>query len=451
MDCKDMSGMVMLQGKMEMYGKEYPFHINERTLCFQIERSEFNEWYHRAKQDHYQFKQTLWGICEDGKRVQMKTVFFSSLPGYDSRCYGMVGVYLEHAVLWDSWGMGETIIDGICVKFLALNNTSKQEDIFPSGIDEEKWTYVGEQFWWRGQHLDVENALSISGSLSDTFRFLCQMDFVGQIELHFFTKGKHAGKVWCAGFLNPGFYEASHTSMSEIVKIISPEEFAIIYQAICEQNLYMLHLEEYPLPKRFTSGWFLNVTAAFEWETERFDFHIEHTEQSKEEQRIAIDALEEVRDKIRGSKKTRKHFKEYIDAIKYCDEAISLGEKIQQLLKYNKLEPLWRILIPHVYQLYPDAVQNDKSTYQGIADRIQYRRNAYAHGMIERELNPLAFIDASLLRRMLYIIQLDRYNIKEETIISLYETAFSERPFSLNRLEERLQQEMMYSSNGQID
>ena len=209
------------------------------------------------------------------------------------------------------------------------------------------------------------------------------------------TKHKSFGKI---GVLYYNFGQCDTEEDKEIRKIIPYElvkpHIQDIFQLISSDQLYVEHLPESSYNRQhITPARFILTTAAFEWIV-RSAYDIQISDKQKQVKEDILEAIKNIPTTKSYSSKLKKKFQFYEDLI--CRVDMNLSGKIIYALR--DLEPIIKPFIDHLYTL------NGKETdsYSNMGDRLQKQRNNYAHGNIDKELNPDVIIDIIVLEWVNY-------------------------------------------------
>lgn len=186
----------------------------------------------------------------------------------------------------------------------------------------------------------------------------------------------------------------------------------------CSKLMYNLgveriYLQHIPYNTRdmhtITPSRFILVTAAFEWEFSNIysDVKLLKSHDYKEVNETMNNFIDSLINSYTGKKK--KYIKYYKKIIQ--NSGMNLSEKLIHAFKEHSDNI--DIFIKNLYVIngITDVVYND------IAKRIQIQRNNYAHGNIDKELEPLVILDLMCLEWLLYSMILrdcgvDTLNIK---------------------------------------
>ena len=191
-------------------------------------------------------------------------------------------------------------------------------------------------------------------------------------------------------------YTEDRKTLEKTVKFHCLEsKLSELVQAIADEKVYTEHIPETKQDgSRITVARTILITAAFEW---TFTQTYGSPPLSAYRQEVKADILEKLdvlpEEKSYNSKK-KSEVKLYHKIVSNVDR--NLSEKIQYALKdcANILEPFMR-------RLY--AINGmEVAPFAQIADDLQYQRNAYAHGQIDRELKENIVLDVIILEWLNY-------------------------------------------------
>lgn len=88
------------------------------------------------------------------------------------------------------------------------------------------------------------------------------------------------------------------------------------------------------------------------------------------------------------------------------------------LAVFKKYQNYYLPLSDRAYELYEDSIK------KGISLRLQQQRNDFAHGNIDRKIQPMAVIDIIFLRKFIFCLQLDLCNLEFEFVRTCYQKVF---------------------------
>lgn len=186
-------------------------------------------------------------------------------------------------------------------------------------------------------------------------------------------------------------------------------------QDIVDEKLYLRHLpESHKDSLKINHSKFIMVTAAVEWLLKNlYPDGIKHSEKKK---KAIAQVRSELEERIANTSGEVKAQYKFLNKILGSD---SLSQKIEKLGEdYNALfEPIGKYL----YGIN-DCIE--EFNYAKIGARIQLQRNNFAHGNLDQESEEIAILDLIYLEKIIYILQLSRYEIDNNTIINQIKRLF---------------------------
>ena len=421
----------MLQGTFILNNSEYKFEISDYKIQFYAESNNYLYWDKKRKSKDFLFTQPLHGVDENNRSIYIQPSLIlameTSLPPSQRT---KIILTLDYVILWYDTNNDCRSTNGISISFPSSVQSSCQKHPIPKRNDcLGSWFYncTKRSFIWKCvNNLPEPDIIKKVYLLIDTLRFICQSNIIGNVKIELLYNGKNVGciqyckkiDIYCKGQMSQ--------TLEDVLCIISQQQFNKIIEQAENNSIYMSHIVDTAVPPTVTPGWFITVVAGFEWECCRFNFKMEHSAQSIQEQKKVIDYLD--KEIENSSKHAKKHYKNYKKAIKEYDEQVNLMEKIKRIFYKDEFQTYWEVLIPAAYEIYKDKKDLDK-----IASRLTKQRNDFAHGNWNKEIDPICVIDIFLLRKAMFILQLDRCNIEEYTIKIWYDLIFrNEHPFSKN-------------------
>ena len=186
-------------------------------------------------------------------------------------------------------------------------------------------------------------------------------------------------------------------------------------QDIADKKLYLRHLpESHRDSLKIDHSKFIMVTTAVEWLLKNlYPDGIKHSE--KKQKAIALVRSELEKSIANTSGEVKAQYK-FLNKILGSD---SLSQKIEKLGEdYNALlEPIGKYLY---------SINNciEEFNYVKIGARIQLQRNNFAHGNLEQKFEEIATLDLIYLEKIIYILQLNKYGIDNNTIINQIKRLF---------------------------
>lgn len=191
-----------------------------------------------------------------------------------------------------------------------------------------------------------------------------------------------------------------------------------LVQTIADEKVHIEHIPETKRDgSRITVARTVLITAAFEWTFEQTYANPPMSPYHQEVKVDVIQALEELLQKEGYNSKKKKTVKMYQKIINGVDR--SLSGKIQYALNDCK-----SILEPFIERLY--AINGmEVATFEEIADELQYQRNAYAHGAIDRKLKENIVLDVIILEWLNYCMLFKQVGYDREDIFNAINQIFT--------------------------
>ena len=278
--------------------------------------------------------------------------------------------------------------------------------------------------------LDIDFLLNIYSIFKRTFCFLCHRRSVKINAIKMFgtstlNQRTEIGELYI-------LFENATPEAKEIIKktIKYPtvaNKFSNLLQLVSDDKLYFEHIpKDDDSSHHITVASFVLDAAAFEWNFDRCYGDIpvsEYRKEVKEDILIALDKLPE--DKGYNSKK-KGELKLYTKIVTTVDR--NLPEKIRYALK--DFDEVLSVFIKNLYRM--NNMVFDKKSYKQIADDLQYQRNAYAHGHIDKKLADNIISDTIILEWIDYCLVLKSvgYNNNEmfNIINAIFDRNYVEKP-----------------------
>jgi len=275
---------------------------------------------------------------------------------------------------------------------------------------------------------DINFIVSLSNVVKDFFMFICYRSNIvfEDIEIHQKIKS-HLKPDRMHSIKNYLHESKSDNVKKEIPKNISKtipysfveDHLSSLFNFIADNKLYTEHI---PISKRngFTIGRMILMTAAFEWNANKF---LDVEPISKNRSAVVKDVLDELTngypEKMGYNRKKRENLDFIVSTIK--DMQISLSVKVKYALEKYKI-----VIYPFAEALYTlnnhafdfDVVKKDMSS------RIEYHRNAFAHGNIEKEVYSEIILDLLILQWLTYCVVLDQCGYNQKDIITIVDKIF---------------------------
>lgn len=176
-----------------------------------------------------------------------------------------------------------------------------------------------------------------------------------------------------------------------------------ILQDISNDALYTRHIpDSYEMGKHITPASFVMITACFEWTFKQlYPDGIVKNNKTLDAEKIVVERLNSILEEPGTTGKVKDIYKYLKKNARYS----SLASEIRQVFKdYSD------IIKPFASQL---ESLNDGYSSKSIGDRLTKERNNFAHGNLEKDFNEDAILDIVLLNRIVFIMQLKKYNIDD--------------------------------------
>jgi hypothetical protein len=192
-----------------------------------------------------------------------------------------------------------------------------------------------------------------------------------------------------------------------------------IFTSIKQQNIYFTHIPKSTEDQSYiTTASFILACAAFEWEFKQLYGEIKSKENKIFKEVKDNECLETISQK---SSRHKGYTRKYSSFIEKSD--MSLSERIRKTLKeFNFMD----IFFVKLFCMNSES----KQEYQNMPERLQTQRNNYAHGNIDKELNPLVVLDVICLEWIVYALVLKRHNMENNSINQAINKLFN-RGFAL--------------------
>lgn len=201
-------------------------------------------------------------------------------------------------------------------------------------------------------------------------------------------------------------YKTVETFLSELIQLIADEQ---------------VHTEHIPETKRdgsrITVARTVLITAAFEWTFERTYGNPPMSPYHQEVKEDILQALGELLHKEGYNSKKKKAVKMYQKIVSGVER--NLSGKIQFALNDCKA-----ILDPFINRLY-SLNGMTAASFEEIADVLQYQRNAYAHGAIDRKMKENIVLDVIVLEWLNYCMLFKQIGYDEVDITNAINQIFT--------------------------
>lgn len=200
-----------------------------------------------------------------------------------------------------------------------------------------------------------------------------------------------------------------------------------LFTEISENKLYLQHIPESKRNGRIINpARFILTTAAFEWNIrEIYDVPVSKTQSTVKADILA--ELSTLSSRNKYNRKKRDSFDFFIDLISSIDN--NLSKKITYAL--NDLDSILKPFITNLYKLNGKEVD----PYTKMADRIQLQRNNYAHGNIDKEMDPDVILDIIVLEWVNHAMVFKKMGYTNHEITKLINSIF-DRNFHIRDCDE---------------
>lgn len=257
------------------------------------------------------------------------------------------------------------------------------------------------------------------------FCFLCHRQSIKSEPIKLRRKGKNTRSV-PVGKLYILFDKAENEEKDIIDKTIKystlSSHFSELIQMVANDKLYFEHIPiNYFEAQRITVSSFILDSAAFEWNFEQCYGDIPVSKYRLEVKNDILDVLEKLIVEKEYSAKKKSELKLYSKIVKNVDRNFS--EKI--LYALNDLDDVLSVFIKHIYEL--NNMTFHKNSYKEIADALQYQRNAYAHGDIDKELTENYICDTIILEWIDYCMVFKSSGYSNNEIFNIINAIFDRR------------------------
>lgn len=419
-----------LNGIFEFKGNNYNFILHDFTISFYCSLEEKDAWFRFAQKEKYRVEGVFNGINADGNRLLIfvdKLLKISSDKLNDQNV-GKITLGVE-GVINTATDVHEININKI---HLAIDANKTQTLESNADVDDDKlleqWFYCCQRhkfIYISKTNMSWKGICQKIGLIINVLRFIGQKDILGNIQVDFFHNKFFVGNLSNCKLVDGYSINEVEIGLINILSLLNNDNIATIIQRMDKKQIYMAHISQSIMPKIVNTGWFLTIMAAFEWEYRDYDFSDRKSQEAVIAQKNILSAIDSLIEKNSG--KIKKHLKSYRKLINNID--MNMAEKLSYIFshyeKKNFLEPLAHELYFQSYEEY--------SRKEDIALRLQKQRNDFAHGNLDQDIQPVTISDITLVRKILYIMQLDKCKVESCNIEKCYETIFGMNPFEYFR------------------
>lgn len=190
---------------------------------------------------------------------------------------------------------------------------------------------------------------------------------------------------------------------------------ANIIQDIEDKKLYIRHMpDSYKDSLKIDHSKFIMVTAALEWLFKSiYPDGLPHSDKKIEAQeKIKQDLTSRISETTGEIKQQYKFLLKLVGSDSLSQKIVQMGKDYDKLIK-NFGEYLYNI-----------NNQKEDFIYSKIGQRVERQRNNFAHGNLDKEFEKTAVLDLIYLERVVYAIQLSRYNIRNDIIVEQVKRLF---------------------------
>ncbi|MCX7759356.1 MAG: hypothetical protein N2169_07120 [bacterium] len=397
-----------MEGSFILGDQEYKFIIKNDHVIFNVSNEEVMSWRIFAEKNSYRMELKLRGKTSEGYKIIIITDFLLKIAKNEITL-GIEAVFVFYGKV--------APIKGICIKLddnpiLKLDTNTIKTIVIPNS--EIEFSIEHNSIILITQcEATYEQIMSLSYLVINVLRFILQCDEIGRFKVYLLTDTENGYIAHCKGINKYYTDEANLMLNSEISRLNS--NLVEIFDLMRQRKIYLAHISHNKKQNAITPGCFLTIMAAFEWEYRSLDFSNTTGKQPEIEKEILLEVIDKLIKKTSG--KSKKHFKLYKKILGNID--LNLCEKLKSVFeKYeNYLNPIAK------QRFY---LNNIEFKYTDMAERLASQRNNFAHGNLDKPLDVLSVLDIEVLKRLIYIIQLDKCRVDPEIIKSCFENVFGE-------------------------
>ncbi len=257
------------------------------------------------------------------------------------------------------------------------------------------------------------------------FCFLCHRQSIKIEPISLRQRGKNSRSV-PIGKLHILFDKAEIEKKEIIDETIKystlSSHFSELIQLVSNDKLYFEHIPTNHYESQYiTVSSFILNSAAFEWNFEQCYGDIPVSEYRLEVKNDILDVLEKLIVQKKYNSKKKRELKLYSKIVKNVDRKFS--EKVLYALK--DFDDILSVLIKQIYRF--NNMTFHKNTYKEIAEDLQYQRNAYAHGDIDKELKENYICDTIILEWLDYCMVFKSLGYSNDEIFNIINAIFNRR------------------------
>ena len=270
---------------------------------------------------------------------------------------------------------------------------------------------------------DMEFILGIYLTIKKLFYFLCYRQSIQINSIDLFRqddKGRYlsAGELFIL-FGNEAIEDSKIIDKTIQYRLVQ-NHFEDLIKLITDEKIYLEHIPiDYEASKHISNASFIMDTAAFEWTFKQCYGKIPMTDYKNKIKNDVLNTLENLRTNNEYNSREKKVIKFYKNIIDRVE--MKLAGKILYALK--DLNGVLMEFIKWIYALNNMSL-NEKKVYNEIAEDLEYQRNAYAHGNIDREMKPNIITDTVILEWLNYCMVLKMAGFNETEIFNIINVVF---------------------------
>ena len=268
----------------------------------------------------------------------------------------------------------------------------------------------------------IELLLDLYGTIKRLFCFLCHRKSVSinNINLSGYSDEDmvvNVGKLFI--LFEPTIIEDEKIIEKTIKFHLLKRRFSNLAQLVSDDKLYFEHIPKNEEESHhITVSSFILNSAAFEWTFSQCYGEIPLSQYRKDVKADILAALEVLPEQNKYNFKKKSEIKLYSKIIKNVDRNFS--EKVLYALK--DFDSILSNFIKYIYKL--NNMDFNENTYHQIAEDLQYQRNAYAHGDIDKEMKENIISDTIILEWLNYCMVFKKLEYTDDEIYNLINSIF---------------------------
>lgn len=270
--------------------------------------------------------------------------------------------------------------------------------------------------------LDIDFLLNIYSIFKRLFCFLCHRRSVQMNSIKLFGTSDR-GYTMEIGELYILFEKAIIEDKKIVQKTIKypiiANRFSNLIQLVTDDKLYFEHIPiDYDSSHHITVASFILDAAAFEWNFEHCYGDIPISKYRQEVKADILTVLDDLPENKQYNSKKKGELKHYSNIVKNVDR--NLSEKILYALK--DFDNVLSVFIKNLYGM--NNMIFDNKSYNKIANDLQYQRNAYAHGDIDKKLADNIISDTIILEWIDYCLVLKSVGYSDNEMFNIINVIF---------------------------